>query len=250
MLKAVIIDDEYDAIESVKLLLQENFTKIHIVGTAQSVKEGKNIINKESPDIVFLDVEMLDGTGFDLLEQIENRNFSVIFITAYNQYAIKAFKYSAIDYILKPIGIDDFITAVNKIENKNSKEEHAGKINVLLDNIKNNKPNKISLSTGDGIEFVDISEILYIYAEGSYSTIRLLDSSELVVSKNIGEFESLLEDHIFYRSHQSYLINLLHVKKITRADNEIIMDDGSVTYLSRRKKKQFMEIMTMLIKQK
>jgi two-component system LytT family response regulator len=248
MLKAVIIDDEHDAIESVKLLLKENFTNISIVDTAQSVKDGEKIIKDNKPDIVFLDVEMLDGTGFDLLEKIEERDFSVIFITAYNQYAIKAFKYSAIDYILKPIGVEEFIEAVNKIENTNNKTDN--NIDILLENIKKEKPEKIALSTTEGIEFVKISDIIYVCAEGSYSTLRFVDSSELVVSKNIGELESLLVDYTFYRSHQSYLINLLHVKKVTRSDNEVVMDDGSVTFLSRRKKKQFMELMTIMVQNK
>ncbi len=251
MLKAVIVDDELDAIESVRLLLNENFSNISIEGTAQSVDAARSIISVVKPDIVFLDIEMPDGNGFDVLESIQDRDFNVIFITAYNQYAIKAFKYSAIDYILKPIDIDDFVNAVNKIESGNGQKiKGEDKINVLLENINGNKPEKLALSTSESIEFVKIADIIQIEAEGSYSTLKFIDKSELVVSKNLGEFESLLEDHPFYRPHQSHLINLLHVKKITRMGNEIIMDDGSVAFLSRRKKNQFLELMSAMVQHK
>ncbi|MDA3891440.1 MAG: LytTR family DNA-binding domain-containing protein [Salinivirgaceae bacterium] len=251
MIKAVIVDDELDAIESVKLLLNENFSNITIVGTAQSVADAECVINSSNPDIVFLDIEMPDGNGFDVLERIPNRNFSVIFITAYNQYAIKAFKYSAIDYILKPIDITDFLNAVGKYsENVLHSPQVEDKIDVLLENINGKKPEKIALSTSESIEFVKITDIIQIEAEGSYSTLKFIDQTELVVSKNLGEFESLLEDHPFYRPHQSHLINLQHVKKVTRMGNEIVMDDGSIAFLSRRKKNQFMELMSTLVQHK
>lgn len=251
MLKAVIVDDELDAIESVKLLLNENFPDINIAGTAQSVCDAEVVITASNPDIVFLDIEMPDGNGFDVLERIPNRDFNVIFITAYNQYAIKAFKYSAIDYILKPIDINDFIKAVGKASvGEGLAPRVEDKIDVLLENINGTKPEKIALSTAESIEFVKISEIIQIEAEGSYSTLKFVDQTELVVSKNLGEFESLLEDHPFYRPHQSHLINLQHVKKVTRMGNEIVMDDGSIAFLSRRKKNQFMELMASMVQQK
>jgi two-component system LytT family response regulator len=249
MYKAVIVDDEQDAIESIKLILSENFDNIEVVATAQSVDDARRAILTSQPDIVFLDIEMPGGSGFEVLEGISDRNFHVIFVTAYNQYAIKAFKYSAIDYILKPIDIDEFVNAVCKVKNHNSVQVE-DKINLLLENVKTTKPDKIALSTSESIEFVKIAEIVQILAEGSYSTLKLLDQSELVVSKNLGEFESLLEDHPFYRPHQSHLINLLHVKKITRQGNEIVMDDGSVAFLSRRKKNQFLELMATMVQQK
>lgn len=249
MYKAVIVDDELDAIESIKLILSENFDSIEVVGTAQSVEDARRTILTTDPDIVFLDIEMPGGSGFEVLEGIPQRNFSVIFVTAYNQYAIKAFKYSAVDYILKPIDIDEFVNAVSKVKHQNNNKVN-DKINLLLENIKSSKPDKIALSTSESIEFVRIAEIVQIQAEGSYSTLKLLDQTELVVSKNLGEFESLLEDHLFYRPHQSHLINLLHVRKVTRLGNEIVMDDGSIAFLSRRKKNQFLELMATMVQQK
>jgi two-component system LytT family response regulator len=251
MFKAVIVDDELDAIESVKLLLNENFSNITIAGTAQNVHDAQEIIALVKPDIVFLDIEMPDGTGFDVLEAIPDRKFKVIFITAYNQYAIKAFKYSAVDYILKPIDIDEFVNAVGRLEELNTSNPKAEeKIKVLLENVNGKRPEKIALSTSESIEFVRISDIIQIEAEGSYSTLKFQDQTSLVVSKNLGEFESLLEDHPFYRPHQSHLINLLHVKKVTRLGNEIVMEDGSIAFLSRRKKNQFMELMSTMVQHK
>ncbi|MGE4288419.1 MAG: LytR/AlgR family response regulator transcription factor [Salinivirgaceae bacterium] len=249
MYKAVIVDDELDAIESIKLILAENIDFIEVVGTAQNVDDARRIIQTTDPNIVFLDIEMPGGSGFEVLEGLPERNFQVIFVTAYNQYAIKAFKYSAVDYILKPIDIDELVNAVCKIKStKNHNVED--KINLLLENVKSSKPDKIALSTSESIEFVRIADIVQIHAEGSYSTLKLSDQSELLVSKNLGEFESLLEDHPFYRTHQSHLINLLHVRKITRLGNEIVMEDGSVAFLSRRKKNQFLELMTTMVQQK
>ncbi|PKP11728.1 MAG: DNA-binding response regulator [Bacteroidetes bacterium HGW-Bacteroidetes-4] len=249
MYKAVIVDDELDAIESIKLILAENIDFIEVVGTAQNVDDARRIIQTTDPNIVFLDIEMPGGSGFEVLEGLPERNFQVIFVTAYNQYAIKAFKYSAVDYILKPIDIDELVNAVCKI--KSSKNHNVeDKINLLLENVKGSKPDKIALSTSESIEFVRIADIVQIHAEGSYSTLKLTDQSELLVSKNLGEFESLLEDHPFYRTHQSHLINLLHVRKITRLGNEIVMEDGSVAFLSRRKKNQFLELMTTMVQQK
>lgn len=249
MYKAVIVDDELDAIESIKLILAENIDFIEVVGTAQNVDDARRIIQTTDPNIVFLDIEMPGGSGFEVLEGLPDRNFQVIFVTAYNQYAIKAFKYSAVDYILKPIDIDELVNAVCKIKStKNHNVED--KINLLLENVKSSKPDKIALSTSESIEFVRIADIVQIHAEGSYSTLKLSDQSELLVSKNLGEFESLLEDHPFYRTHQSHLINLLHVRKITRLGNEIVMEDGSVAFLSRRKKNQFLELMTTMVQQK
>lgn len=251
MYKVVIVDDEKDAIESIKLILNDNFPDIEIVGTAQSVPTAIDTISKQQPDIVFLDIEMPNGNGFDVLEGLEKRNFHVIFITAYNQYAIKAFKYSAIDYILKPIDIDDFVNAINRIkEIQGNGKRDDKKIDALLENMQQDKPDKIALSTSDGVEFAKINDIIQIQAEGSYSIIKMIDQSELVVSKNLGEFEQLLIDHQFYRPHQSHLINVPHVKKLTRYGNEIIMDDGSVAFLSRRKKNQFMDLMSSMVQQK
>lgn len=251
MFKAVIVDDEHDAIEGIKLIIRENCNKVEIVGTASSVSEAIQVITEKKPQIVFLDIEMPSGSGFDVLEGISERNFNVIFVTAYNQYAIKAFKYSAIDYLLKPVDIDDLIHAIDKAGKAlNNANPFETKINTLLENMNRDKPEKIALSTAESIEFVKICDIVQIQAEGSYSSLHFIDQSKLVVSKNLGEFESLLEDHPFYRSHQSHLINLKQVKKITRLGNEVVMEDGSIAYLSRRKKNHFLELMASMVQQK
>ncbi len=251
MLSAVIVDDELDAIEAIKLILKEHFPDINVLGYAQHVTDARNLIISEKPDIVFLDIEMPSGTGFDVLEGIPERNFNVIFVTAYNQYALKAFKYSATDYILKPIDIDDLVRAIKKIELQLGRPGIAeAKIDNLLQNIQAEKPEKIALSTSESIEFVKIDNIVQIQGEGNYSTLKMLDQTELVVSKNIGEFEDLLSDYMFFRPHQSHLINLKHVKKVNRYGNEIVMEDSSIAFLSRRKKNAFLDLMLSMVQKK
>ncbi len=251
MLKAVLVDDETDAIQALRLILEEHFPKIQIEGWAQNVTDARLLIKNTRPDIVFLDIEMPSGTGFDVLEGLSERNFNVIFVTAYNQYALKAFKYSATDYLLKPIDIDEMIKAIAKIEKQKANGKQVEeKINILLQNLQSERPEKIALSTSESIEYVKIANIVQIVAEGSYSTLKMLDQSELVVSKNLGEFETLLEEYPFFRPHQSHLINLSHVKKVNRYGNEIVMDDNSIAFLSRRKKLAFLDLMSNMVQKR
>ncbi len=246
MLRAVIVDDESDAIESIRILLDDYFPNIQVVAFGQSVAEGHRIIMENDPDIVFLDIQMPDGTGFDLLEKIPNPTFRVIFITAYNQFAIKAFKYSALDYLLKPVDIDEFVTAVRRMEGMGTQRGVDRQIATLIENMSKERFEKVGLATSEGLEFVKIADIILVQAEGSYSTLKLVDNGELMVSKGLGEIEQLLEGHQFYRPHQSHLINIQYVKRIARNASEIVMEDGSIAYLSRRKKNQFMELIAEL----
>jgi len=249
MIRVVIIDDERDAINSIELIINEYCTNAEVVGTAASAADGRNIILSQQPDLVFLDIEMPRGNGFDLLEMLPERNFEIIFITAYNNFAIKAFKYSAIDYILKPIDIEEFIEAVDKAEKRiNDKKQPAprgfSKYDVLLDNIRTSKPTKIMVPTSEGQIYIEIKEISRIEAEGSYSMLYLTNDSKILVSKNLKEFETMLGDSDFFRPHNSHLINLEHVKKYVVKDGGYIeMTDGTIVPISRRRKEFFIEKM-------
>jgi two-component system LytT family response regulator len=249
MIRVVIIDDERNAINSIELIINEYCTNAEVVGTASSAADGRNIILSQQPDLVFLDIEMPRGNGFDLLEMLPERNFEIIFITAYNNFAIKAFKYSAIDYILKPIDIEEFIEAVDKAEKRiNEKKQPAprsmSKYDVLLDNIRSSKPTKIMVPTSEGQIYIDIKEISRIEAEGSYSMLYLTNDSKILVSKNLKEFETMLGDSDFFRPHNSHLINLEHVKKYVVKDGGYIeMTDGTIVPISRRRKEFFIEKM-------
>jgi two-component system LytT family response regulator len=253
MIKVVIIDDEQDAINSIELIINEYCFNAEVIGTASSATEGRSVILKQKPDLVFLDIEMPRGNGFDLLEMLPERNFEIIFITAYNNFAIKAFKYSAIDYILKPIDIDEFIEAVDKAEKrinllKNIPSKSPDKYGVLLENIKTSKPTKIMVSTSEGQIYIDITKIIRIEAEGSYSSIFIKDAKKILVSKNLKEFENMLIDNNFYRPHNSHLINLEHVKKYVLKDGGYIeMTDETIVPISRRRKEAFIEKMQSFI---
>ena len=250
MLNAVIIDDEIDAINSIELIINEYCSNISIVGKANSVIEGKDVINNASPDVVFLDIEMPRGSGFDLLEMFPDRDFDIIFITAYNNWAIKAFKYSAIDYILKTIDIDELIAAVKKVEKlrANKSSQNVDRYKVLLENIKSKGCRKIAISTSEGIEYVDINKIIRFEGEGSYSKIFIDGQTEILVSKNLKEFQELLSKNNFFRTHNSHLINLEYVRKYVLKDGGYIeMKDASVVPISRRKKDLFAEEMQKFI---
>ena len=249
MLTAVIIDDEVDAVYSIELIINEYCSNVSIIGKANSAIEGRDLILEKKPDLIFLDIEMPRGTGFDLLEMLPERNFDIIFITAYNNWAIKAFKYSAVDYILKPIDIDELIEAVNKVEkNSSSRGFSDDKYQALLENINVNKNKKLSISTSEGIEYIEVSKIIRFEGEGSYSKIYIVDQPVLLISKNLKEFQELLSENNFFRTHNSHLINLEFVKKYVLKDGgHIEMKDNSIVPIARRKKDVFNEVMQRFI---
>lgn len=244
-LKVVIIDDESHGIDSIKMFLNEHYPMCEILGTADSVESAVRLLSSATPDLVFMDIQLPDGSGFDILKKITKRNFDVIFVTAYNQYAIKAFKYSAIDYLLKPFDYTDMDEAIKKILNKkpSSIDEHEKQYDALIQNTKREKPERIVLATAESIEFVNINEIVHIQSDGNYSTLHIKGREDLMVSKNLGEFETILEDFPFFRTHQSHIVNLNFVRKVSRFEGDIIMDGGSVAILSRRKRNQFLDAM-------
>lgn len=244
MIKAVIIDDEKDAVSFIKSLIEEYCTGIKAVGEANSAKEGYKVINELNPDLVFLDVEMPNGNGFDLLEKFDKIDFNIVFVTAYDHYAIKAIKYSAADYILKPIDIDEFTRAVNKVKDTIENKTVPVDYQVLFENLKSSLPAKIAIPTSKGIEYVQTKDIIRIEADRSYSMIYLTDGNKIMVSRGLREFQELLLDRNFFRTHNSHLINLEHVKLYAKQDGGFIrMIDNSMVALSRSKKDLFIERM-------
>lgn len=243
-LKVAIIDDEPHGVESVRMFLNENYPSFEIMGDANSVKSAVELLSNANVDLVFMDIQLPDGSGFDILEQLTKRNFNIIFVTAYNQYAIKAFKYSAIDYLLKPFDYSEMDMAVKKIIGKEpAVPEYEKQLDTLLQNTKREKPDRIVLATSESIEFVNVKEIIHIQSDGNYSTLHIKGREDLLVSKNLGEFESILEDYPFFRTHQSHIVNLNYVQKVSRFEGDIIMDGGTTAILSRRKRNQFLDAM-------
>lgn len=240
-MKAIIIDDEAKARRIVKGLLEEHCPDIEVVAMAEDVPSGVKAINRETPDLIFLDIEMPGYTGFQLMDFFDNIDFEIIFTTAYSDYAIRAFEVSAIDYLLKPIQIDQLVKAVDKVRNK-QKSQLNEKIEALKLNLNDsNQLSKIALPVADGFLFVKPEDILYFKAESSYTRIFLNGDKDLLVTRTLKEFEKLVDHPHFMRIHRSYLINLNHMKQYVRSDGgHIEMDNGDVVYFSKEKREELL----------
>ena len=248
MLRTIIVDDESDAVKFIESIIAEYCPNIEIVGTANSAREGVKLINEKEPDLVFLDVEMPHGSGFDLLSNFPQKNFDVIFITAFNHYAIKAIKFSAVDYILKPININEFVEAVKKVEAERQKNKTSNfSLDALLENLRSSMPSKLAIPTSDGMEYLNTNEIIRVEADRSYSWFFLTENRKYLVSRNLKEYQELLSDRNFFRTHNSHLINLEFVKKYVRQEGGyVLMTNGSNVPISRSKKELFLKQMARL----
>lgn len=242
-LRSVIIDDEINAVDFINSIVEEYCPDLEIVGKAYNVDEGIAKVEETKPDLIFLDVEMPNGTGFDLLDHFPDKKFDVIFITAFNHYAIKAIKFSAVDYILKPINITEFIEAVSKVMRKRSDGHYSSSENlrILMENLRSGSPSRLAIPTADGMEYLNPKEIIRIEADRSYSWLYLIGNRKILVSKHLKEFQDLLSDRYFFRSHNSFLINLKYVRKFVRKEGGYIeMQDGEQIPISRNRKDLFL----------
>jgi len=237
MINTVIIDDEKDARDTLRNFLTEYCQDISIVGEADSVENGVNSILKHQPNLVFLDINMADGSGFDLLDKLPIHNFKLVFTTAYDQYALKAFKYSAIDYLMKPINPVDLKAAVDKINTSSVTDNLEQKLYVLVDSFQQKNFERISLPTLDGLEIIKIEHIVRCQADSNYTHFYLDNSKKITVTKTLKEYEELFPEDQFCRIHQSHIINLNQVTKYVRGDGGVVtMSDGTEIDVSRRRK--------------
>jgi two-component system, LytTR family, response regulator len=245
MIRTILVDDEENAINALKILLKENCSDIEVVGEAHSALQGIKEINSQKPDLVFLDVDMPHGSGFELLEGLPERNFHVIFVTAHSSYAVKAFKFNAVDYLVKPVNQKELTEAVKKV--KNSIQTSGDKINheVLMKYLKQTQLGKIGIPTGDGVEFMEPNDIIHVDADGSYTRI-ITKHNTIMVSKYLKEIQLILDEECFFRPHNSYIINLNHVKKYNSKECLIIMTDGSSIVLAKNKKPEFLNLMSRI----
>ncbi len=235
MIKTLIIDDESQSRNTLKKLLTRFTNNITIVGDAYDVASGIEAIKKKKPELVFLDISMPDGTGFDTLNGCKNEQFEAIFTTAYSEYAIKAIRANALDYLLKPISISDLKAATVKAYEKIKKNSS----NKYIDN--HSELNKIAVATINGHKFIEKESIIYLHAKGAYTEICCVNNVVHTCSHNLKYYESLLSSKQFFRIHNSYMINISHVLSFNKGDGSyIVMIDNSCVPISRRKKKDFL----------
>jgi two-component system LytT family response regulator len=249
MIKAIIIDDDAAMQALNSRLLTEYFPEIKLAGVANSIESGIEIINAENPELVLLDIELSDGTGFQLLQKLQPYNFKVVFITGFDSFGIKAIKYSALDYILKPVNEVEFQQAIQRAVRLIEKNESVlPQLEVLLDSFKQEAHSKkIVLRTSEAMHIVDVSDICFCKSDNSYTTFYFEDDENILVSKGLKEYECLLSGHGFFRPHQSYLVNLNHVKKVDKSDGGfIIMKNKKEIPVSMRQMKNLLGLLEQL----
>ena len=245
MIRCVIIDDENNSLEMMEWLLSTYCPQVSILAMCNSGTQGIEAIRRHQPDVVFLDIEMPHMNGFDMLEQFEKLNFDVVFCTAYDQFAIKAFKYSALNYLLKPVDPEDLQETIRRIEGKQTAPSRE-QIDLLLQQLRQAaKPtaSRIALTTNDGMIFVPTGDILYCEAESNYTKVVLNGGKKMIVAKVLKEIDEALSGEDFFRIHNSYLININHIKKYVRGDGGyVVMDDDMTISISRSRRQAFMEM--------
>ncbi len=244
MIRAVIVEDEAVSYKLLQKILADNFKDIEVVGYADTIKRAVDLIKVMTPDIIFLDIQMPEGYGFNVLEAFDDIDFGIIFVTAFDQYAIKAIKWSALDYILKPVNPKDLKTAINKFKKSRKTAEPQLQHSTLLENIKDHKnvPKKIVLPTNEEYHIVSPDEIIRCQSDNYYTNIFLTNGKKVLVSKTLKEYEQLLTDSGFIRTHNSHLINIKYIKTFVRLHGGyIVMTDEKIVPVSRRKKNEVLE---------
>lgn len=224
MFSAVIVDDEKQVIKDLTGMLQMFCEKLEVVGTASTSKDAKLMIEKENPDIVFLDIQIDEKTGLDLLSELGDIDSQVIFVTAHQHYAIDAFKFSAVDYLLKPVDPEELVNAVDKALEVSNQKTITSQINALIHNFGQEfKAKKIVLTDLEGVHIIDVPDILWCHANGSYTEFQLENGQKMIVSKHLKTYEKLLEKYGFYRVHRSYLLNGNSIVKVDRSQGMVVM---------------------------
>lgn len=250
MITALLIDDDSNLRNGMKGFLSLYAPDIVILGEADSVKTGISAIEYHQPNVIFLDIQLGDGTGFDILEQVMQRKGSlschVVFITAHEQYAVKAFRFSALDYLLKPVDPEDLNKVVEKIKKALNSNDNYAHIDLLLENIRKkvDKFKRIALSTSDGIHLFEVSDIIRCESQDNYTKFYIKDSKPILIAKTLKEYEELLSGQGFERIHQSHLINLAYLKSYIKKDGGYaVMADNSHLPISQRKKERLQELL-------
>ncbi|MCF8370002.1 MAG: LytTR family DNA-binding domain-containing protein [Bacteroidales bacterium] len=249
MLNAIIIDDEPHIRQTLEKMVVGFCPNLKLVATADSVESGVNTIRKYHPDLVLLDIKMNDGTGFDLLKKLEPVDFKVIFITAYDKYAIKAFKFSAIDYLLKPVDPADLRAAAERAEKLYQKDFNT-QLNTLEENLQldaSNNKKKIILKTYDNIHLVKVCDINYCESEGGYTSVNMLNGNKIMVSCTLKEYDDMLSETGFFRVHKSFLINMRHINRFEKAEGgHVVLENEIKIPVASRKRDDLLEMFEKL----
>lgn len=243
MMQALIIDDEIGSREYLFEALSQNCPEVTVVGTAKDAEQGYQLIKNTKPDLVFLDIEMPNGSGFDLLQRFDTIPFEVIFVTGFDRYALNAIKFNCLDFLLKPYAFEDVIKAVDKAKTIQREKNRTARMENLLNNLRQPRRTnqKIALPSLDGLEFVSVDSILHLEADGKYTNFHLSDKRTLLISRNIKEYEQMFEEYGFFRVHRKHMINLSKIQKYHKGEGGyVIMVDGTSIDVSRRKKEDFL----------
>ncbi len=249
MTRVVLVDDELRGREALSALLVKHCPDVEIVGIASSAAEGHKLISEHQPDMVFLDIEMPGGNGFDMLEMFDRITFEIVFTTAYGHYAIKAIKHSALDYLLKPVEVEELQAVVRQLKAKQAASTAEVNVNALLSNLKTgNKHKKLVLPDANGLTVVQTENIVRLESDGSYTSFFMDDGTKYLISRHLKEFENTLADNnAFVRVHRSHLINMEQVKRYLKGEGGFaVMTDGSEVEISRRRKSEFLTLLAKL----
>jgi len=246
MIRTIIIDDEADGRDAIRITLEKYLPDLTITGIFGDPEEGLNAIRKSPPDLLFLDIQMPRMSGFDLLNALMPFSFEVIFVTAFDQYAIKAIRFSALDYLLKPLDIDELRGAIDRARERLCARDSGIQYQAILHNARQrgSRIERLAVPTGEGIEFFNTADIIYCEADGSYTTLHLCNGPTTLVSRNLKDFENLLGDSGFSRVHHSFLININHVQKYVKGEGGyVVMTGDHHVDISRRRKEDFLRLL-------
>lgn len=244
MIKALIVEDEPGNVRIMYNLLESYCPQVSVCGDAGTVDSAFDLIKKTNPELVFLDIEIPGGNAFTLLDRLKPFNFEIIFISAYDNYTLKAIKYSALDYILKPVNIEELINAVNKVSKKINSQQFQQRIESLFTNLNTSRKNPQSLAVpaNFGYEFIVVSSIIRCESNGKYTHFHMSDGRKIISVKNLKEYEELLSPDIFFRIHHSHLININFIKRYHKGTGIIEMEDSMKIPIALRRKKEFLSL--------
>ena len=245
-MQAIIVDDEIKGRNLLRELIEREFPDIKISALASNGQEGIPLIRKDSPDVVFLDINMPGMDGFEMLQALQPVQFETVFITAYDQFAIKAFRYNAFDYLLKPIDKDELAQTIQRLKEKKLKTDLQQRLTTLMNQLKqpDRIPDRLTIHSMDGITVMPIANIIYLEAAGAYTIFYWKDEEKIISSINLKEYEELLSEQGFFRVHNSFMINMAQIKKFLKEDGGcILMSNGARINLSKRKREEFLRLL-------